>query len=464
MAHILISATRKSSGKTTVSLGLCAALRRRGLAVQPFKKGPDYIDPMWLAAAAGRDCHNLDFNTMSWVEIAALFARHVADADISVIESNNGLFDGTDMEGSNSNAAMAKLLAAPVVLVVDCAGMARGIAPLLMGYATFDPALRIGAVILNNVANDRHEGKLRAAVERYTDIPVLGAIHRDNGLRIDERHLGLVPAAEWAGAKARIDAVADALERRIDLDALLTLARTAPPPAATALTGTRPATPDIRIAVARDSAFGFYYAGDLEALRMAGAELIFFDTMRDRALPEADGLIIGGGFPETHLAALEANAPLRAEIRRAIEGGLPAYAECGGLMYLARSIEWQGRTGKMAGVIPAEVVVHEKPRGHGYMQLAETAAMPWPGPSGAEIPGHEFHYSDLRGLEGTPRFAYRVARGHGIDGEHDGLIYHNLLASYAHLRDTGTNAWTRRFVGFARSVKSNHRKATGTER
>lgn len=456
MTHILISAAHKSSGKTTVSLGLCAALHRRGMTVQPFKKGPDYIDPMWLTTASGRTCHNLDFNTMADPEILALFAHHSNDADISLIEGNNGLFDGTDVEGGNSNAAMAKLLGAPVVLVIDCAGMARGVAPLLIGYQTFDPELRIGAVILNNVANERHDSKLRAAVELYTDIPVLGTLHRDSDLHIAERHLGLVPAEEWGRANAQIDAAADALERRIDLDALLALARTAAPPAIEPMPAPRIRSIDIRIAVARDSAFGFYYAGDLEALRAAGAELVFFNTLNDPALPDVDGLFIGGGFPETHLDALQANSALRADIRHAVEGGLPAYAECGGLMYLARSIDWQGKTGRMVGVIPAKIAVHEKPRGHGYVKLVETGAAPWPKNDASECPiaGHEFHYSDLRSLDGEPRFAYQVKRGYGVDGHHDGLVYHNLLASYAHLRDTGANAWTRRFVEFVRACKS----------
>lgn len=459
MAQILISAAHKSSGKTTVSLALCAALSRRGLVVQPFKKGPDFIDPMWLAAASGRDCHNIDFNTMPGEEIKGLFVRHAADADIAVIEGNNGLYDGTDIEGGNSNAAMAKLLGAPVILVVDCAGMARGIAPLLIGYQAFDERVRIGAVVLNNVAGDRHEAKLRAAIERFTQIPVLGAIRRDSVMPIAERHLGLVPTAEWGADDEQLATAAETIERQLDLDMLVDLAGRADlPPAKPAAVSSIP-TPDVRIGIARDSAFGFYYAGDLEALRAAGAELVFFDCLEDSSLPEIDGLFIGGGFPETHLRQLEANQSLRRDIADAIKGGLPAYAECGGLMYLCRSIEWQGETGGMAGVIPADVVVHERPRGHGYVSLVETATAPWPSvdgpPSRAEqpIPGHEFHYSDLRDLEGNPVFAYEMARGHGIDGRHDGLVYKNLLASYAHLRDTAGNPWTRRFVAFVRSCK-----------
>ncbi|WP_316977321.1 cobyrinate a,c-diamide synthase [Shumkonia mesophila] len=461
MAHILISATHKSSGKTTIALGLCAALKRRGLAVQPFKKGPDYIDPMWLAAAAGGPCHNLDFNTMPPEEIRETFARHAAGADIAVIEGNNGLYDGTDLEGSNSNAALAKLLEAPVVLVIDCAGMARGVAPLLMGYVAFDPRVTFAGVVLNNVANPRHESKLRAAIERYTDVRVLGAVPRAADLSIAERHLGLVPTVESGVAAAKLAAAADAVEKAIDLDALLELAGQAPAIAAPAAVAPGPRPAGVTIAVARDSAFGFYYASDLDALRAAGAEVVFFDTLRDQVLPPADGLVIGGGFPETHLAALEANAALQESIREAIEGGLPAYAECGGLMYLARRIAWRGESARMVGVIPADVMVHEKPRGHGYVRLRETAAAPWPREGSAsvpvEIPAHEFHYSDLGPLEGEAVFAYDVLRGHGIDGNHDGLVVKNLLAGYAHLRHTAGNPWTRRFVDFVRSCKAGNR-------
>jgi cobyrinic acid a,c-diamide synthase len=462
MAQILISAARKSSGKTTITLGLCAALGRRRLVVQPFKKGPDYIDPMWLSAAAGRPCHNLDFNTMEPAEIRGTFARHAAGADIAVIEGNNGLYDGTDLEGSNSNAAMAKLLGAPVVLVVDCAGMARGIAPLIIGYRAFDPEVRFAGVVLNNVANPRHEAKLRAAVERYTDVPVLGVVHRAADLHIAERHLGLVPTAESAVADDKLEAAASAVENALDLDALIGLAGRAPAFDAPAAPKPVMRPADVTIAVARDSAFGFYYAGDLEAMRAAGAEVVFFDALRDRALPPADGLFIGGGFPETHLAALEANGTLRTSIRRAIEGGLPAYAECGGLMYLARRIAWRGESAGMVGVIPADVIVHDKPRGHGYVWLRETPAAPWPRNGAAtvpvEIPAHEFHYSDLTSLAGDALFAYDVVRGHGIDGSHDGFIFKNLLASYAHLRHTAGNPWTGRFIEFVRARKADSRR------
>lgn len=463
MGHILISAAHKSSGKTTITLGLCAALARRGLQVQAFKKGPDYIDPMWLAQASGRTCHNLDFYTMGREEILDEFSWRMVGADVGLIEGNKGLYDGLDLDGSNSNAALAALLDAPVVLVLDARGMTRGIAPLVLGYQAFDRDIRIAGVILNKVGGRRHEGKLRAILEHYTDVPVLGAVHADSGLEIDERHLGLVPSNESARAAERIRHIADAVAGQVDLDHLQRIAATAgtcqPPEPST-----RPAPVpiDVRIGIARDSAFGFYYPGDLEALRSAGAELVEFNTMRDTALPAVDGLFLGGGFPETHMHQLESNTALRHGIRAAIEAGMPAYAECGGLMYLARSIRWREECSEMVGVVPADVVMHEKPQGRGYIQLRETGRGLWP-LSGPEpvIYGHEFHYSSLENLAPDLTYAYEVRRGTGIDGHNDGIVYKNLQANYAHLRDVRNNRWAHRFVDFVRRVR--HRSGLGTE-
>ncbi len=454
MNRLLISAAHKSSGKTTLTLGLCAALRARGLAVQPFKKGPDYIDPLWLTAASGRDCHNLDFYLMGRDEILRTFSAHAASADVSLIEGNKGLYDGLDLDGSNSNAALAHLLAAPVVLVIDARGMTRGIAPLILGYQAFDPGIRIAGVILNQLGGSRHEAKLRAVIEHYTDVPVLGAVHHDDSLTIVERHLGLVPSNEATEADDRIAVIAASVADQVDLHQILALATQAPPltevsavPAASA-----PATaPDVRVGIARDAAFAFYYPGDLAALARAGATLVPIDTLRATRLPEIDALFLGGGFPEVHMQALEANKPLRAEIRAAIEGGLPAYAECGGLMYLARSLAWNDRRCEMVGVIRGDVVMHDRPQGRGYVKLRETGNGLWPlGGACGEIRAHEFHYSSLENLPPDTTYAYEVLRGTGVDGRHDGIVHKNLLACYVHMRDLDSNHWTTRFVEFAR--------------
>ncbi len=459
MTGLFISATHKSSGKTTVTLGLAAALSGRGRTVQAFKKGPDYIDPMWLGAGAGRVCYNLDYNTMSEAEILAAFWRRAQGADLSVIEGNKGLYDGLDLEGGNSNAAVAILLGAPVVLVIDARGMTRGIAPLILGYQAFDPTVRIVGVILNKIGGSRHETKLRAIIEHYTDVRVLGAIHRDPALEITERHLGLIPNTETADAGTKVATIARMVADQVDLEHLLELAApTAPPtpPLAREQPGAATAATDLTIAVARDAAFGFYYADDLEALEAAGAKLLPIDTTKQAHLPDVDGLFIGGGFPETHMTALQANRSLRHDIRAAIEGGLPTYAECGGLMYLGRTLSWQGTTCEMAGVIPADVVMHETPRGRGYVRLHETGSGPWPladGATGGEIAAHEFHYSSLENLPDGTTFAYDVLRGFGVDGRHDGIVIGNLVASFAHLRDGGAHRWTRRFVDFVRAHK-----------
>ncbi len=455
MAHLLISAAHKSSGKTTVSIGLAAALSHQGLTVQTFKKGPDYIDPMWLSRSTDRPCFNLDYYTMSEAEILATFARHDGPADLSLIEGNKGLYDGLDLDGGNSNAALASLLKAPVVLVIDARGMTRGIAPLILGYQAFDPDLNITGVILNKVGGNRHEGKLRAIIEHYTDLKVLGAVHRDPRLEIQERHLGLMPSNEAPEADAKIDIIRDLIAAQVNIDAIADIAKTAtlrdisiPAPAVSVAA-------DIKIGIARDSAFGFYYPDDLTALEHAGAELITIDLSADTVLPDIDGLFIGGGFPETRMDKLEGNSAMRTAVKKAVEGGLPTYAECGGLMYLARSLTWRGETRQMAGIIPGDIVMHDVPQGRGYVRLQETGQGLWPKTQGAdEIPAHEFHYSSLENLEGVPTYAYQVLRGHGIDGQHDGLVMHNLLACYAHLRDVQANPWAARFVNFVRQCKN----------
>ena len=463
MNRILISAAHKSSGKTTISIGLCAALRARGLVVQPFKKGPDYIDPMWLTVASGRQCDNLDFYLMGHDEIRATFARRMAGADIGIIEGNKGLYDGLDLDGSNSNAALARLLHSPVVLVIDARGMTRGIAPLILGYQAFEPDIRIAGVILNQLGGSRHESKLRAVIEHYTDVAVLGAVHYDTRLTIVERHLGLAPSNESNQSATRAAVIADIVRDAVDLDRLLEIAGAAPaPPTATvATTAAAPAhtAPRVRIAIARDAAFGFYYPGDLEALQAAGADLVPVNTLTDARLPDVDGLFIGGGFPEVQMDGLAANRPLREAIRAAVERGLPTYAECGGLMYLSRSIQWNGRRREMVGVIAGDTIMHERPMGRGYVRLRETGRGPWPPVAdqapAAELRAHEFHYSSLENLDRGTVFAYDVLRGTGVDGRHDGIVYKNLLACYAHMRHLRTNPWAERFVRFVRHIRSN---------
>ncbi len=454
MNRVLISAAHKSSGKTTVSIGLCAALKARGHSVQPYKKGPDYIDPMWLSQACGRACRNLDLYLMDREEVISTFVRNASD--INLVEGNKGLYDGLALDGSNSNAALAKLLDLPVVLVIDARGMTRGIAPLILGYQAFDRDINIAGVILNNLGGSRHESKLREVIEHYTDVPVIGAIQHDEALTIIERHLGLMPSNESGEAVARINALGTAIESQVNLEKFIAITRKEPLAVTDhAVVSHFPSLDKVRIGIARDRAFGFYYADDLDALAAAGAELIPFDATLDQHLPAVDALYIGGGFPEVFATALEANTSMRADIRLAIDSGMPTYAECGGLMYLSRSITYQGRQYAMVGAIPGDVVMHAKPIGRGYVHLAENSGHPWPRPQEKEnkIRAHEFHYSSLENLPTDSKFAYRVARGHGIDGKSDGYLRNNLLASYTHLRTIGGCYWASRFVAFIRQVK-----------
>ena len=473
MARLLISAAHKSSGKTTITVGLCAALSAQGLRVQAFKKGPDYIDPMWLSQASGRDCFNLDPFLTPADAITACFHRHAASADIAIVEGNKGLYDGLALDGSNSNAALAQLLDLPVVLVLDARGMTRGIAPLILGYQAFDARIRIAGVILNQLGGERHESKLRAVIEHYTDVTVLGAIGHDPRLAVVERHLGLMPSHELDDAAQRVRAIGELVARQVDLARVLQVAaRAAPltPPVAAqveltsvpAATAVAPATlhSRVRIGLARDKAFGFYYPDDLQALQAAGAELVPFDTLQDSALPAVDGLFIGGGFPEMFGPELQANTGMRESIRSAIEAGLPVYAECGGLMYLARTLRWKDALHEMVGALPADVVMHERPVGRGYVVLAPTGDAPWPGaanPQARQPPpmlrGHEFHYSSLENIGTDLTYAYQVRRGHGVDGQRDGLVYRNVLAAYTHLRSGAGSDWARQFVAFVADRK-----------
>jgi len=456
MAHLFISAAHKSSGKTTVTLGLCRALRKRGERVQAFKKGPDYIDPIWHRLASGHPSYNLDFHMMDRAEITGLFQRHARQATVSIIEGNKGLYDGMDLEGSNSNAALAKQLKAPVVLVLDTQGMTRGVAPLILGYQSFDKDVRIAGVILNKVGGPRHEEKLRAVIERYTDVKILGAVRTDPRLAIVERHLGLVPGNEAEAAEERIEAIAARVAEQVDLDAVMALARTAPPLGATDEMVVQPhvAEPRLKLAYAQDRAFGFYYHEDLDTLRDAGVDLVRVDTLTNTALPACDGLIIGGGFPEMFAEGLAANAGLRGDIKHAVEAGLPVYAECGGLMYLSRSLSWDGPPYDMVGVVPGDVIMGSRPVGRGYAVLEETPDSLWPAQP-QEIPAHEFHYSHLENLPADLKFAYRVLRGHGIADSRDGYVYKRLLASYCHRRGSGPQGWIKPFLDQARAYRSN---------
>ena len=460
MNSFLISAIHKSSGKTILSIGLAAALKKLGKTIQTFKKGPDYIDPMWLSAASGKKCRNLDFHFMTPEQLASEYAAHSKLTDFSIVEGNKGLFDGLNPNGNDSNAAVAKLLKIPVILIIDTRGMTRGIAPLLLGQENFDQDVNIIGVVLNHVSGSRHDEKLQAAINTYTNIPVLGSIPQSQDLQILERHLGLVPANEHTRTSETISAIENLITKNVNIQKIEKLTKLEPfkklnkrqLPTKPINNGSK-----VTIAIARDRAFGFYYPRDLEMMKKTGAKLVFFDTIKDKKLPNADGLFIGGGFPETHAKLISENSTLRNEIYTALKTGLPAYAECGGLMYLSQSLSWGSYNYQMVGIIPGVSVMNDRPIGRGYVHLSETAAYPWPNQTNkrVKIPGHEFHYAEIKNLPKKTNFAFKVERGVGVNGTSDGILINNLLASFTHLLSTPQYNWAERFVQFVQQCKYN---------
>ncbi len=446
--RIVISAPHGRSGKTTVSIGLSAALSRRGLRVQPFKKGPDYIDTSWLTTASKNQCRNLDMFLMGEDGVKNLFGMANRKADISIIEGNTGLYDSIDIEGKNSTANLSRVLDAPVILVINSARMTRSIAALVNGFMNFEPDINIAGVILNNVSGSRHEAKLRAALEYYSAVEVLGSIPRSPSLGIPERHLGLIPQGENSEFLPIIETIGNIVESNVNIDRIIEISRNAPQlsnktqDARCKMQNLKLATCNlslkVKIGVVMDRAFSFYYPENFEALKNAGAEIVFLNALEDRFLPDVDALYIGGGFPEMFTDELEDNESLRKDIKNAVEDGMPVYAECGGLMYLSRSISWNGKTKEMVGAIPCDTEMTKRLQAHGYVILQDKV-------SGLEIRGHEFHYSRIRNL-GDVSFLYKVIRGKGIDGEHDGIVYKNVIASYSHIHTMGAQLWAEDFM------------------
>lgn len=457
LPRILISGPHRSSGKTSVTMGLGRALRDRGLTVQGFKKGPDYIDPMWITAATDRECHNLDFFFMGEEGIRDLFAEKSRGADVALVEGNMGLFDGLDLHGKDSSSNLARVLGLPILLVVEANRMTRGIAPLLLGYQKFEPDIRISGIILNKVNGARHESKLRAAIDHYCGLEIVGVIPKNSEFTVTERHLGLIPLKEDPKLISAVQAFGNSIRENVNVDRILEISRQAQPLPDRVDRSSPVSAPRVRLGVAMDNAFTFYYKENLDALKRAGAELIPFDTLKDSHLPDVQGLYIGGGFPEVFMEDLERNANLRAEIRAAVENGLPVYAECGGMMYLARTLKWGEKVGEMVGVLPCEVEMTKRPMGSGYVILEGTGKSSWLD-YGHEVRGHEFHFSKLTHL-GNVEFAYNMGRGNGIDGTHDGIIYKNVLALYSHLHVSGAPEWAEKFVGFVQSVNFQKNRA-----
>jgi cobyrinic acid a,c-diamide synthase len=454
--RLLLAALRGGAGKTTLTLGLLAAWRDQGRRLVPFKKGPDYIDPAWHSQAAGCPSHNLDPFLMEADQIIASVARHAAQADALLIEGNRGLYDGLDAQGTYSTAELAKFLATPVVLVVECTMRTRTTAAMVLGCQHFDPQVPIRGVILNQIARPRHETIIRQTIETYCGIPVLGAIPRLKCEVFPERHMGLVPPQEHATAIRALNTARDLAQRYLDLDGLWQVASEAAPlPAAPPVMRSFGADcQPLVIGVIRDSAFQFYYPENLEALRDAGATLLEISALDDPVLPpHLDALYIGGGFPETHARALAENLSFRNSVKAAANNGLPIYAECGGLMYLGEHIQIGSNKFPLVGLFPYDFVMGKKPQGHGYTILEVAQDNPYFA-RGTVLKGHEFHYSQIvpDPAPDAP-MAFTVSRGTGIGGKREGLLYQNVLATYTHLHALGCPQWAASLVRRARDYR-----------
>jgi len=447
LPQIVISACQGHSGKTTVSVGLCAAWAERGLIVQPFKKGADYIDPSWLTAASNRACRNLDAFLMPKETVLRSFQRACQRTDLALIEGVMGLYDSYDTGGEGSTAWVARLLGAPVILLINASRMTRSVAAMVTGYQRFEPDTWIAGVILNNVSLSGHRRKLMAAIERYCDIPVLGSIPSDSSFAIAEQHLGLRPYKATEDAPSIIKRLRDNIKGYLDLDGILAIARKGEAQLMPGVSETQRGAPLVQIGVMFDRAFNFYYPENLEALYQAGANLVFIDSLQDQRLPDIDGLYIGGGFPELFPRELEANSQLRQDVAQAVEGGLPVYAECAGLMYLCQGIRWQHQRYEMVGVIPSEVEMCSQTQGHGYVVAEVTRENPWL-PVGLTVRGHQFHFSRLSNPSDLD-FAYRMKRRRENDPKVDGIVYKNLFAAYTHLHTYSVPLWAESFVSLA---------------
>jgi cobyrinic acid a,c-diamide synthase len=455
--RLVVSATRGGLGKTTLTIGITAAWRKQGRRIAVFKKGPDFIDAGWLGVAAGRPCYNLDLFIMEQSSIVRSFIEHTAGMDAAIIEGNRGLFDGVDESGTYSTARLAKLLKIPVVLIVDCTKASSTVGAVVLGCRQFDPEVVIGGVILNNVSLGRHESVIRKAIEQSSGLPVLGAVPRQRKGEFPERHMGLTPFHEHPEVEQAIAASAAVAEKYLDLNALWNIACDAPalsePKASSAILQQGERGEHVTIGVIKDTAFQFYYPDNLEALEGQGARLKAVNALKDRALPDIDALYIGGGFPETQAAELAANESFCRSVREAAEQGLPIYAECGGLIYLGRSLTVGDKTYPMTAVLPADFVLEKKPQAHGYTVLEAGSASAFLD-NGVIIRGHEFHYSRIVNLDVLPPMAYHVTRGGGINGKGDGLVYKNVLAAYTHIHSLGTPGWASSMVKKAHEYRN----------
>jgi cobyrinic acid a,c-diamide synthase len=449
--RITIAGLGGDSGKTVLAVGLCNHFYKKGLKVVPFKKGPDYIDMAWLKEGARYPCFNIDLFLMNDRQLLQSFELNTRRADIAVIEGNRGVYDGMDEMGSVSTAEVAKLLKSPIILVIDSTKVTRTIAAIVLGCQRFDPEVDIKGVVINKIGTSRHEEIIRKSVERYCGIPVIGAIPRMKDVKFPGRHLGLVPPQEHFLAKEAVDKASEIVEKYVDIDMLISIAKTAPVLNNDFLTiNVEHKVRDINIGVIRDSAFHFYYEENINSLKNSGANVIEFSALKDYLPDNLDALYIGGGFPETHAEVLSENVRLRESIKEAGEKGMPIYAECGGLMYLAEKLMWRGKWFPMVGLLPLSINVSDKPKGHGYtvIEVCEDNNF---FRKNTILKGHEFHYSYVEQINNNIkiRFIFKVKKGSGIKENMDGISYKNILATYTHLHAMGYPEWVKGLMNMA---------------
>ena len=457
MKGILITGDRSGSGKTSITLAL-AALLSKSAKVQTFKVGMDYIDPSYLAAVSGRPCRNLDTFTLSGGQVQDIFSFGCRDADITLVEGVRGLYEGADaLTDIGSTAAIAKELDLPVVLVVSARSITRSAAAIVRGFQTFDPGIRIAGIILNNIKGGSHKEKAVTAIEHYCGVPVIGAIPRMEEMQLAMRHLGLVPYREGSGRgdfDTRIATITQMIGQYVDLDRFRSLMKEIPAAGKRTTLFDKVTQPDVKIGVALDEAFNFYYADLFDILKTCGAETVPFSPVHDR-LPEADGYIIGGGYPELFTKELEANDRMREAVKETSQNATPVYAECGGLMYLTGRMVlakgWQDRADEqssaMCGVFPGETRMPARR----IVSYVEGSSSPDSPVGGAAFRGHEFHYSEVVLEKGT-RFSYTLSRGVGIRDNHDGAVVKNTLGSYTHLHPVASAGMFRHFVETCRKT------------
>ncbi|WP_319548034.1 cobyrinate a,c-diamide synthase [Desulfogranum marinum] len=451
---LIVAGLSGGSGKSMVSVGLTRALLDQGSTVVPFKKGPDYIDAGWLTAAAKTPCYNLDPYLMSAESVLHSFHTHLGQSDYAIIEGNRGLYDGVNAEGQFSTATLAKQLDQPVLLVVNCSKTTRTIGALVLGCCAFDDNVRFAGVILNQIATPRHEFIIRQTIEKYTPLSVLGIMPRLKQDVFPMRHLGVTPLQEYENADEAVCTLADLVRSNFDLEELTAAMRRIPRRPVAGVSPDVRTQKDVVIGVLRDMAFQFYYEENLEMLKNQGAKLVTIDAISSKTLPDnLDGLYIGGGFPETSARQLAENRSFRESIRMAAESGLPVYAECGGLIYLGRSICMEGKKYPLTGVFPVEFGLSVKPQAHGYSAFTVEGDNSFY-PVGTEIKGHEFRYSTVERWDGTDDdLVLKMERGTGFINGRDGLKKHNVLAMYTHVLAPGTPLWAEGLLKAARKYQ-----------